>query len=350
MSGRQSMPESVLHDLVQSTEIEKLKIDELKELFLSEKNPSIHNPDGVSVTDPRDMTPVLFNPGRARRPEDYSPSRKKSSSGNPGCVICGGSTTGIIDYKGTSNGFTFINKNLFPIVFPGNKDLYGFHFLQWTSNHHTDDWHTLPVDDCRTVLERVAAVERFFIEQENAGWYVSIIKNHGRLVGGSLTHGHQQIIAGKQKPQSIVKHEEFEREHGSVFSKYLLSKLSPGHVVKDYGSGVLVVPFFMKRPYDMLFLVRDTGKSYLHQLNRDEMTACAAAWHDALGVYHRLFPEIGRELAYNVIVHNGPGAGIYVEFLPYTQETGGFEQLGLYCSQGAPDETAGIIKRYLAKE
>ena len=58
-------------------------------------------------------------------------------------------------------------------------------------------------------------------------------------------------------------------------------------------------------------------------------------------------PEIGRELAYNVITHNGPGAGIYFEFLPYTQETGGFEHLGLYVCQQNPKTAAARLRQLL---
>jgi hypothetical protein len=47
-------------------------------------------------------------------------------------------------------------------------------------------------------------------------------------------------------------------------------------------------------------------------------------------------PAIGRETAYNITCHNGPGAGLYFEFLPYTQEFGGVEHLGIYACQADP--------------
>ncbi len=205
----------------------------------------------------------------------------------------------------------------------------------------------MPVEDLTVVMRRMAAVEKYFASRDDGEWYVSIIKNHGKLVGGSLAHGHQQIIAGHKKPRAVELHERFEARHSMVFSQYLLDKLVGEYVVKDYGSAVLAVPYFMKRPYELYFLIRDTKKSFLYELDDDETASCAEAWHDALSAYHRLFHDIGRELAFNVIVHNGAGAGLYVEFLPYTQEIGGFEHLGLYCSQGSPDETAGILREYI---
>jgi galactose-1-phosphate uridylyltransferase len=56
---------------------------------------------------------------------------------------------------------------------------------------------------------------------------------------------------------------------------------------------------------------------------------------------------LGREIAYNVVTHNGPGAGLYFEFLPYTQEMGGYEHLGLFICQGDPEEVAERLRAYL---
>ena len=59
-------------------------------------------------------------------------------------------------------------------------------------------------------------------------------------------------------------------------------------------------------------------------------------------------PTMGKPTAYNVTVSNGPGAGLYCEFLPYTQETGGFEHLGLWVCQDNPWRVAPHLQEYLA--
>jgi hypothetical protein len=59
--------------------------------------------------------------------------------------------------------------------------------------------------------------------------------------------------------------------------------------------------------------------------------------------------QIGREAAYNIITHNGSGSGLYFEFLPYTQELGGFEHLGLYLCQGNPLSAAAQAREILAQ-
>jgi hypothetical protein len=80
----------------------------------------------------------------------------------------------VIDVTDLSKGFTFINKNLFPILFPGGSfetslpdmpdsagmPAHGFHFLQWTSSQHDKDWHNMPRSDRIVVLKRLAALEK----------------------------------------------------------------------------------------------------------------------------------------------------------------------------------------------
>ena len=94
-------------------------------------------------------------------------------------------------------------------------------------------------------------------------------------------------------------------------------------------------------------LVKNVNKQHLFELDENETTAVAQGWHDAISFLMYIMPKIGRETAYNVIVNNGPGAGIYFEFLPYTQETGGFEHLGLLLCQGNPRMVAEDVRDFL---
>jgi hypothetical protein len=61
-----------------------------------------------------------------------------------------------------------------------------------------------------------------------------------------------------------------------------------------------------------------------------------------------IMPSMGKPTAYNITVSNGPGAGLYCEFLPYTQETGGFEQLGLWVCHDSPPNVASHLQQFLA--
>ncbi|MCK4450868.1 MAG: hypothetical protein KAX26_09780, partial [Anaerolineae bacterium] len=141
----------------------------------------------------------------------------------------------------------------------------------------------------------------------------------------------------------------FEQEHGETFSTYLIRENPADFLVRDYGSAVLLVPYFMRRPYDMMLLVKDASKKHLHELTEIEIEAVAEGWHDAIRAIRAIMPTIGRETAYNVVTHNGPGAGLYFEFLPYVQEIGGAEHLGLFICQGNPKSVTGQIREYLER-
>jgi galactose-1-phosphate uridylyltransferase len=167
------------------------------------------------------------------------------------------------------------------------------------------------------------------------------------LVGGSLTHGHQQIAFSNIMPRRFHNNWSFFERRKELFSSYMLRKTSPELLIRDYGEAVLLVPYFMRRPYDMLLILKDVRKQYLCELTPAELVAVAKGWHDATRAILTIMPRIGKATAYNVTVNNGPGAGLYVEFLPYTQETGGFEHLGLWVCQDNPQNVASNLNEIL---
>ena len=73
----------------------------------------------------------------------------------------------------------------------------------------------------------------------------------------------------------------------------------------------------------------------------------SSGWRDAARVFRQIMPLLNREIAYNIITHNGPGAGLYFELLPYTQEKGGLEHLGISVSQADSFQTAAQIRSLL---
>ncbi len=365
-----------LKKILQAEDIEQLSLAQLARLFQEEKGSIDFIPDGICQIDPRNGERIIYNSARARRPHDNRPVTSQSSLEKP-CVVCQGKTTGVLDVANLSEGFTFINKNLFPMLYPQvpyvstnpdenslgpeGKPAYGFHFLQWTSSLHHKDWHNMPQSDRVVVMQRLAALEkklltdatgemptnRFWGDREGRYGFVSIIKNYGRLVGGSLVHGHQQIGFSNIMPRRFRDNRCFEKERGEPFSVYLLRENPPELLLKDYGPAVLLVPYFIRRPFDMMLLLKDVSKRYLHELTEDEIIAVADGWHDAIRAILWVMPRLGRETAYNITTNNGPGAGLYFEFLPYTQEIGGFEQLGLSVCQGNPLDAAAQLRQFL---
>jgi glycosyltransferase involved in cell wall biosynthesis/galactose-1-phosphate uridylyltransferase len=379
----QQLTRATLQQILQIEDVTQLSTAKLGQLFKEEEQLSKFKPDGICQIDPRNGERIIYNSARARRPHDNRPGEsetEETASPEKACVVCQGKTTGVVDVAELGEGFTFINKNLFPMLYPskapvptdwgdsaeqtpGSEGLEasGFHLLQWTSSLHDKDWHNMPQSDRVVVMERLAALEKMLLsnpvgtiragqtpeDEPQPPGFVSIIKNYGHLVGGSLIHGHQQIGFSNVMPRRVRDNWRFKQRMGEPFSTYLLRQNPDELLVRDYGSAVLLVPYFMRRPFDMMLLLRDASKSYLHQLTETEITAVADGWHDALRAIMWLMPSIGREIAYNVITNNGPGAGLYFEFLPYTQEIGGFEQLGLFACQDNPENSAVQIRAFL---
>jgi galactose-1-phosphate uridylyltransferase len=368
----QQLTRQTLAKILQADDIEQLPLPRLVELFRAEESLSNYIPDGICQVDPRNGDRIIYNSARARRPHDNRPADSGAAQNEQKtCAVCQGKTTGVVDVAELSEGFTFINKNLFPVLYPANGTLtgqdtpgqlpgptgtaaHGLHLLQWTSSLHDRDWHNMAQTDRVVVLRRLAALEQKLIAVQphnttNAApaGHVSIFKNYGHLVGGSLVHGHQQITFSNVMPRRVRDNWRFKQQQGEKFSDYLLRKNPADLLLKDYGPAVLLVPYFMRRPFDTMLLLKDTGKRHLHQLTDAEFAAVADGWHDAINVMLWIMPNVGRETAYNVVTSNGPGAGLYFEFLPYTQETGGLEQLGLYVCQANPRDVAAQIRQFL---
>jgi len=366
-----------LKHLLRSENIEDVPFADLVRFFREEEGLRDNIPDGIYATDPRTGEKVIFHSGRANRPHDNKPAGPPADHHHVSCPICRGTTTGILDVKPLSEGFTFINKNLFPALYPferlenetrhtaglGTGNIFGFHFLQWTSSYHDRDWHNIPLSDAILVMKRLAALEKKLLhgapiylgemgqmgaDAQGIPVYILITKNYGHLVGGSLSHGHQQIALSNVMPNRMGDNVRFFEDSGQTFSQYLLHANPAELNIKDYGPAILLTPYFMRRPYNMILALKNSSAQYLHQLNDLELEAVARGWGDAIRAILEIMPAIGRELAYNVVAHIGPGAGIYFEFLPYTQETGGFELLGLTICQANPKDVANHVRGVLS--
>ena len=149
-------------------------------------------------------------------------------------------------------------------------------------------------------------------------------------------------------PRRILDNLNFKQKRGEAFSSYILKENPAELCIYDYETAVLLVPYFMRRPYDMMLVLKDTRKRYLHELTDAEIIAVSDGWCDAIQLMRLVMPQIGREIAYNVITHNGPGAGLYFEFLPYTQEFGGIERLGLSVCQANPHTVSMQLRSMIA--
>ncbi len=120
---------------------------------------------------------------------------------------------------------------------------------------------------------------------------------------------------------------------------------NPGRLLlEETDHFVAAVPYFMKRPLQTVIYYKHE-QDYLHHVDEDHLTDLAGILRKNTSAVISLMEKMGREPAYNIIFHSGPGAQLYLELLPYTQETGGYEHLGIYVCQGSPRTTAEMYKK-----
>lgn len=315
------------------------------------------------------------------------------------CFVCRGETTPAVDVVPLSSGFTFINENLFPMLlghrngapelngswversrdaelsggpparspdrrgssdaaFFGTGPALGHHWLQWTSSDHYADYHNMPPDDIAVGLERLGHLEEKVLHSPESGMprradghygHFGVIKNVGRLIGGSVSHGHQQMIHTNILPQRIEQDAEFMIRTGKSLAAFLLETNPRRLLIRDFAECVALVPYFAKRPLEAMILPKQNRQN-LHELRSSEIAALAAALRTVCSCVVDLMVEMGREVAYNLVFHTGPIGRLYVEMLPWTQEIGGYEQLGIYVSQASPLITAEAFQRRLSTE
>lgn len=337
-------------------------------------------PEATCAVDPRDGMPILYSMARALRPHDTRPAQARAAAREAECPVCAGKTTGILDVAPVGQGaVTFINKNLYPILYPlegpqpevagapaaaERPPASGAHFLQWTSNRHDADLHNIGAAHAARLIERLGALEGTLLHEQGDlprvggpasacrkahHGYVGVIKNYGHKVGGSLRHGHQQIVHTNVRPQRTDLDMRFLDREGRSVARFVLEESPAELVLADHGAAVLLTPWFLRRPLHSMIVVQDTRKSYLHELAPAERRAVARALVAAARAVCAIMPRLGRDPTYNLVVHNGPIGGLYLELLPWTQEIGGYEQLGLYICQGTPEHSHQLLREELGR-
>lgn len=330
-----------------------------------------HAPDDLCQLDPRDGSMIIYAEHRSLRRDEHQTSQPVAS----GCPICEGKLTNVVDATKQSEGFTFISQNMYPVLYPKNlnpkdvspypldsdpkhhgRDAYGFHLLQWTSSIHDRDWHNLPFNDVLICMQRLSQLEKKLL-LESAGYmpknseenskhgYVSVIKYYGAAAGASLTHGHQQIAFSNIMPQRMFNNARFFDRHQKTFSEYLWQENPDSLTVSEIGTARIVVPYFMRRPFNVLVIL-DTQSEYLHELSEQRLEDLTRAMQRVVKTFHKLLPDLGRDISYNMALHTGPDNHVYAEFFPMIQTTGGFERIGLWICQLSAEHAAAQLREY----
>lgn len=338
-------------------------------------------PEYVYQLDPRDGTMVIYSTaraGRARTVQQVPPSSTTEMASN--CGICGGDLAPVIDVAELSSGLTFITENRYPAVHPRGlidhqpaqhvntfdhrgfqRRVYGIHLVQWMHEHHHLDWHNMESADLQIVLARMTAVEAKMLKESGSlqgmadidygeRCFVNIFKNYGENAGASMSHGHQQLLFSNVMPRSSYLNWMFWRRHGIPFSEFMLRETPRDLLVADYPDIAVLVPYFMKRPYALMAVVKTTKLSHLHRLSDNTLTSLTQAIQTSIKALMRCLQEDGSDTAYNLVYHTGPGCGIYLELFPRAQKIGGLEQLGTWVCEADPQYCAERLRRAIVED
>ena len=366
-----------LAGLTDCENLEQLDYLSLQSSIRSDPKIGSNLPKGYFRQDPRSKERILYSQARARRPvtREGEALTLPPEEGVENCPLCQGETTSFIDVAPLSSGHTLINKNLYPVLYPGGEgapsfeqfsDLSsgrakGLHFLQWVSTEHDKELHKIPLSDALMVLDRLSCLERFllhesgdsmpstieFEEEEHFG-YSTIIKNYGFGAGGSLSHPHQQIVHANVMPLSIAWDLQFKRDRGLSFARFLQENNDSKLDVFEIGPAKVVVPYFMHRPLHSIILIgykdRQGDLSYLHHLDSEEAEALVISIRKVMTVLIDLMPRMGRLPCFNVLFHCGPIGRMYVEICAHTQERAGLEHMGLSVCQGLAEDSARFLR------
>lgn len=372
-----------LPQLAHQPDITEYNFGNLLSFLVDDRHVHGRNAEDLCQLDPRDGSMIIYAEHRSLRQDEHqakdSINQDNKTLLSTICPICAGKLTNVVDYAKQSEGFTFISQNMYPVLYPKNlrpdetavqslypdpkhlgRAAFGFHLLQWTSSIHHLDWHNIPLSDALICMQRLSALEEKVLKQ-SAGYmplsnmedhfhgYVSIIKNYGAAAGASLTHGHQQIAFSNIMPQRTFNNCRFFQRHGKTFSEYLLSDNPESLTIAEYASVKIVIPYFMRRPFNVMILL-DTQAEHLHQLSARILANMTMAMQKVIQTFHRLLPALGREVSYNMAIHTGPDNNVYVEFFPIIQASGGFERIGLWICQLSAQNAAAQFRALYQQE
>lgn len=354
----QGLPLSEAEKRLDARDVSALSFRQIVSAFACDETVAPYLPYPDRTEDPRSGLPVFFSESRAKRPYTYG-SRPED------CPICRGNITRILDMRPLPSGiegeYSFINKNLYPLAYPQAGSGWGLHFLFWPSNLHERNFRNMEPEAAAEALSRIAILERTLLAGGDSGGgpvptgperpngtsgFACLIKNEGAQVGGSIAHDHFQLLYTGAEPIRFREDRLFLERQGEPFSRWLGREAGSGLTAGGSARWTAVVPPFMRRPYDLVLLHTDEDKRYLHQLDRIDLLELSALLAAMFRASDALFARLRRRPAFNLITHNSGSGGLYFEFLPYTQETGGFEQLGLFLSQARPEQAAAFYRQF----
>jgi galactose-1-phosphate uridylyltransferase len=315
--------------------------------------------------DSRYGEPIVFSEKRMGRPYDNS----NNSAKNDSCAICEGKTTTVLSYgKSINDSFPFSNENMFPAIIPNGISLAGplselvlkmlgtdshdsakgVHLLHWPSNYHIDI-HQMKRDEVKNMLMNIVECENIFENIDPTTYkYSTLIKNTGKVAGGSLEHGHFQEVISNLPPGYVI--DDYIgnclgiKNPPQIMRESMKGKNPSTHVVERHGNFSIVSPYNAQKPLEQRIICNEPGRNRLADFEEGELgdLACALIW-STRGLYHAM-PAMGKEFAYNMEINQSPLGEFSIDIFPATQTRAGLEMLGYNICQMTPKKSANILK------
>lgn len=317
---------------LQPSELKALTVQEPKDLesvkriILSNKEIVANLPDTYAL-DPLSKRIRTYCPKREKRNTNTSAKKRQE------CYICEGKTTPVIFTESMPNFIdkAFVNFNLYPGFSPvpmqnistGERDIYGYQFVVWTSTEHKPAYE-LSETELIATLNLFKKLESLVGPEEN----LLVTKNTGTMCGNSISHEHYQALISNIIPQRIIQDKEYLRDAGTSLAKHTFNS-DKSRKIGHFDSMVALVPYFQRRGLEAIITPKNSSERYFNDLSNDSMNDLARAITAINKKLFTIMPSIKKEPSFNIIFHTGDIGQMYVEFLPFMQADAGLEKAGI---------------------
>ena len=143
-------------------------------------------------------------------------------------------------------------------------------------------------------------------------------------------------------PHETAQDVQFYKIKGLSFSEFLLSTTPPELIIKEYDTVRVITPMYLEKPFGAVILAKQKKKKSLSPSGSNEDLAMAIS--DMTNSLSEIMGERGMEFAYNLVFHTDYIGPMYVELLPCTQITAGFEKAGVGICQSSPLASTNVYK------
>lgn len=310
---------------------------------------------------------VLIATGRAKRPHDFLKQKHKPFlQPRTSCPFENLSVQALSVYPSTDKNWKVeVIPNKYPAFGAGNcviqhhEGIYewsegvGAHEVVVTRDHK----HSLAeMSDEEAELVIRSYQDRYLsLKTDDCIEYISIIHNHGKLSGATISHPHSQIMGIPVIPPDIFRSVEgsrnyFHKNKTCVHCTILKYELSSGdRIIYENEDFVVLAPYASKIAFEMRIFPKKHNPHF-EILVLKERLAFANALRVALG---KLFYGL-KNPDYNFFLHTAPTGEIsvyhhyhwHLEILPKTAIWAGFEVgTGIEVSTIAPESAAGFLRK-----